>query len=208
MIPAENTIFVVDDDPSILRALERLLGGVGFSVQTFLSAEAFLERHDPANPGCVVLDVAMEGMDGLELQHRLDESGCERPIVFLTGKGDIPKSVRAMRAGAVSFLTKPIASEDLFAAVREALERDGVSRHNRAELDGINRRLATLTPRESEVFRHVVAGRLNKQIAGDLGTTEKTIKVHRARVMEKMAVRSVADLVRLSERVRIALPSR
>jgi FixJ family two-component response regulator len=208
VIPADSTIFVVDDDPSILRALERLMRGAGFSVRTFLSAETFLEGHDPAKPGCVVLDIALEGMDGLELQRLLDASGFERPIVFLTGKGDIPKSVQAMRAGAVNFLTKPVASQDLLAAIRDALEKDRLARYNRAELDEIKRRLAALTPRETEVLRYVVAGRLNKQIAAELGTAEKTIKVHRARVMEKMAVRSVADLVRLSERVGVGPPQR
>ncbi|SDR23282.1 two component transcriptional regulator, LuxR family [Rhizobiales bacterium GAS113] len=194
-----NTIFVVDDEPAILKALERLLRGAGFEVRGFLSSQAFLEQHDPAIPGCAVLDVAMDGMNGLELQQKLAASGCERPVVFLSGRGDIPMSVRAMRAGAVSFLTKPVRAEDLLAAIRRAIEKDDTARRAHRELDAIGRRLATLTPRETEVLRRVIAGRLNKQIAGELGTAEKTIKVHRARVMEKMGVRSVAELVRMTD---------
>jgi FixJ family two-component response regulator len=204
MIAAANTIFVVDDDPSILKALERLLRGAGFEVQSFLSSQAFLEHHDPAIPGCAVLDVAMDGLNGLELQQALAMSGCDRPVVFLTGRGDIPMSVRAMRAGAVNFLTKPFEAKDLLAAVRLAIDKDCAARQAHKELEAIECRLAALTPRESEVLRHVIAGRLNKQIAGELGTAEKTIKVHRARVMEKMGVRSVADLVRVTEQAGVA----
>ncbi|SDR63375.1 Two-component response regulator, FixJ family, consists of REC and HTH domains [Rhizobiales bacterium GAS113] len=180
MIAAANTVFVVDDDPSILKALERLLRGAGFEVQSFLSSQAFLEQHDPAIPGCAILDVAIDGLNGLELQQALATSGCDRPIVFLTGRGDIPMSVRAMRAGAVNFLTKPFEVKDLLAAVRFAIDKDCAGRQAHKELGAIERRLAALTPRESEVLRHVIAGRLNKQIAAELGTAEKTIKVHRA----------------------------
>ena len=173
----------------------------------FPSPAAFLEQHDPATPGCLVLDVALPGLDGLELQQALAASGCARPIVFITGRGDIPTSVRAMKSGAVDFLTKPVDDEELLAAVRNAIEMDRRARVAQVELDALGQRLASLTPREREVLAHVVAGRLNKQIAADLGTVEKTIKVHRARVMEKMAARSLADLVRIAERLGIPPPA-
>jgi FixJ family two-component response regulator len=194
-------VFVIDDDPSVLRALTRLLTAAGFPARAFASPAGFLEQHDPAAPGCLVLDVALPGLDGLQLQQALTVSGCARPIVFITGRGDIPTSVRAMKAGAVDFLTKPVNDEDLLAAVRNAVEMDRLARAARAELDAFKLRLATLTPREREVLAHVVAGRLNKQIAADLGTVEKTIKVHRARVMHKLEVDSVAALVWLLARL-------
>lgn len=199
-----TTVFVVDDDPGVLRALARLLTAAGFETRGFPSPMAFLEQHHPATPGCLVLDVALPGLNGLELQQALAVSGCARPIVFITGRGDIPTSVRAMKGGAVDFLTKPVNDEELLAAVRNAVEMDRLARAAQAELAGLNLRLATLTPREREVLAHVVTGRLNKQIAGDLGTVEKTIKVHRARVMEKMAAPSLAELVRIAERLGIA----
>ncbi len=197
------TVFVVDDDPSVLRALTRLFTAAGFKARAFASPAAFLEQHDSAAPGCLVLDVALPGLDGLQLQQALTASGCARPIVFITGRGDIPTSVRAMKGGAVDFLTKPVRDEDLLTAVRSAIEADRLAREAQVEMDALRQRLATLTPREREVLVHVVAGRLNKQIAADLGTVEKTIKVHRARIMEKMAVRSLADLVRIAERLGI-----
>jgi FixJ family two-component response regulator len=155
-----------------------------------------------------LFDVSMPGLDGLELQQALTAGGSQRPVIFLTGKGDIPTSVRAMRAGAIDFLTKPVSDADLLAAITRAEEDDASTRHLNAELDSINARFAILTPREREVMTHVIAGRLNKQIAGDLGTVEKTIKVHRGRVMEKMGVRSVADLVRLAEKAGISAQSK
>lgn len=194
---------MVDDDPSVLRALTRLFAAAGLEACAFPSPAAFLQAHDPATPGCLVLDLALPGLDGLELQQALTVSDCARPIVFITGRGDIPTSVRAMKGGAVDFLTKPVNDRDLLAAVRNALEIDRLAREAQAEMDGLRERLAALTPREREVLGHVVAGRLNKQIAADLGTVEKTIKVHRARIMEKMAVRSLADLVRIAERLGI-----
>jgi FixJ family two-component response regulator len=200
-------VFVVDDDPSVLRALTRLLGAAGLEARGFASPTAFLEQHDPATPGCLVLDLALPGLDGLQLQQALTASGRARPIVFITGRGDIPTSVRAMKSGAVDFLTKPIRDEDLLAAVRDAIEMDRRARTAQIELDALGRRLASLTPREREVLAHVVAGHLNKQIAADLGTVEKTIKVHRARIMEKMAARSLADLVRIAERLGIPPPA-
>lgn len=198
-------MFLVDDDPSVLRALTRLLHAAGHQVSAFRSAQAFLAAHDPTAPGCVVLDLAMPGLNGLELQHALAASGCRRPVIFVTGRGDVPSSVQAMKAGAVDFLTKPVSEEYLLAAILRALERDRLMRQARAELEAIAERLNTLTPREREVLGHVVAGRLNKQIAADLGIVEKTIKVHRSRVMEKMCVRSVADLVRMAERGGVAV---
>lgn len=202
----DNTaiVYVVDDDPSILRALARLLRAGGHAVSAFRSPQDFLARHDAAVPGCIVLDLAMPGLNGLELQAALAATGCQRPIVFLSGHGDVPSSVRAMKAGAVDFLTKPVSEQDLLAAIGRAIESDRAMRRARAELRAIGERLDTLTPREREVLRHVVSGQLNKQIAADLGTVEKTVKVHRSRVMEKMGVRSLADLVRLTERIGLA----
>jgi FixJ family two-component response regulator len=192
---------VVDDDHQILKAFSRLLGSAGFSVKTFDSPAEFLVQHDPDVPGCALLDVGMHGMDGLELQAELASVGARRPIVFVTGRDDARTSVRALKAGAVDYLTKPVDGDDLIAAVSSALARDEKARANRSEIAAIRARYNLLTPREREVMEHVVAGRLNKQIACDLGTVEKTVKVHRARVMAKMQVRTVAALVRLTERL-------
>jgi FixJ family two-component response regulator len=197
---------VVDDEPSVLRALARLLSSAGLEARGFPSPAAFFEAHDPATPGCLVLDVALPGLDGLEVQKALSASEYGRPIVFITGRGEIPTSVRAMKGGAVDFLAKPVDDRDLLAAVRNAIEIDRVAREAQLELDALKQRLASLTPREREVLAHVVAGRLNEQIAADLGTVEKTIKVHRARIMEKMAVGSLADLVRVAERLEVSRP--
>lgn len=198
---APPTIFIVDDDAAVLRSLSRLLRSARLACATFSSPREFLDGHDPAAPGCLVLDVAMPGLNGLELQQALITRGHELPIIFLTGHGDIPMSVQAMKRGAVDFLTKPVHDDTLLAAIRAAIERDRVQRQKRAEVAEIQQRLATLTPREREVLEHILTGQLNKQIANDLGTVEKTIKVHRARVMEKMKVQSVAELVHLAERV-------
>jgi FixJ family two-component response regulator len=198
------TVFLVDDDPSILRALTRLLRAGGYQVSAFRSPREFLAQHDAAVPGCVVLDLAMPGLNGLQLQTALAAAGCQRPIVFISGHGDIPSSVRAMKAGAVDFLTKPVSQEILLAAIERAFERDRLMRQASAEMQAIGERLNRLTPREREVLQHVVAGQLNKQIAADLGTVEKTVKVHRSRVMEKMGARSLADLVRMAERIGLA----
>ena len=194
------TVFIVDDDEAILRALSRLLSACGYGVRTFSSSEAFLAESDPTIPGCAILDVLMPGLDGLRLQAALNESGIERPVIFITGYGDIPMSVQAMKAGAVDFLTKPIDDEVLLAAIAVAAEREGRTYQKRIELGRMRASLARLTARETEVLGHVIAGRLNKQIAGDLGTVEKTIKVHRGRIMQKLGVRTIVDLVRLTER--------
>jgi FixJ family two-component response regulator len=196
------TVFVVDDDPAVLKGLSRLMRAARLEVATFNSPQEFLERHDPNVPGCLVLDLSMPGLNGLELQEVLTTKGAAVPIIFLTGHGDVPTSVKAMKRGALDFLTKPVNDDDLLQAVHAAIEKDRIARQARAEVDDILQRLATLTPREREVLTHVVSGQLNKEIAQDLGTVEQTIKVHRARVMEKMKVDSVAELVRLTERLK------
>jgi FixJ family two-component response regulator len=198
---AAEVVFVVDDDAAIRRALKRSLTARGFAVSCWADAAAFLREHDPESPGCLVADVAMPDVDGLQLQARLASSGCIRPIVFITGHGDIPSSVTAMRNGAVTFLQKPVRLADLESAIREGLERDRMRRDLRARRASIEARLANLTRREGQVLEHVVAGRLNKQIAAELGLAEKTVKVHRGRMMAKMGVRSVAQLVALVSRL-------
>ena len=198
------TVFVVDDYAPVRKAISRLLRAAGFPVTAFASAEEFLAQYDPSVWGCLVLDVAMPTLSGLELQSVLAKTGSLLPIIFLTGTADIPKSVQAMKHGASDFLTKPVNDEELLAAVHTAIEKDRALRQKQFELSEIRARLATLTPREREVLEHVVAGKLNKQIASDLGTVEQTVKVHRAHVMQKMRVQSVAELVRLIERCRIA----
>ena len=186
---------VVDDDASVLKSLDRLLRAAGFAVRTFPSPQDFLRQHDADAPGCVVLDLSMPDVDGLEVQQLLARIGDPCPVIFITGHGDIPASVQAMKAGAVDFLTKPFDQGQLLAAVRAAIEKDRAGRAARAERSSIGQRVAALTPREREVMVRVVAGSLNKQIAADLGIAEKTVKVHRARVMMKMGVASVAELV-------------
>jgi FixJ family two-component response regulator len=204
MMDGTFTVFLVDDDGGVLKALSRLLRAKGYDVRPFSSAEEFLEGHDAALPGCAVFDVSMPGLDGLALQQVFTAGGKQRPIIFLTGKGDIQKSVRAMKAGAVDFLTKPVRDKDLLDAIARAKRQDAGTRQTSAEVAAIQAKIATLTPREREVLTHVIAGRLNKQIAGDLGTVEKTIKVHRGRMMEKLGVHTIVDLVRLAEKAGIA----
>ena len=198
----EPTVFVVDDDAGVLRAISRLLRQ-HFSVEAFDAPAPFLAALRPELPGCVLLDLSLPGISGLELQARLSESGCFQPVVFLTGQGSVRTSVQAMRAGALDFIEKPWEDDALINTVRSALDRDRETRARRDATDSISRRVASLTPRESEVLRHVIAGRMNKQIAAQLGTAEKTIKVHRARVMHKMSVRSVAELTRVAELIGI-----
>lgn len=193
-------IHLVEDDIRVSKALERLLRTAGHRCAAYGSAEAFLSSHDPEMPGCAILDLRLPGMDGFELQARLAEAASHLPLVFLTGEGDIPGAVRAMQAGAVNFLTKPVEPEALLDAVARSLEQDAAGRAERALSAGADSRLARLTPREREVLDLVVAGRLNKQIAAELGVAEKTVKVHRGRLMKKTGVRSVPDLVRLLAR--------
>jgi FixJ family two-component response regulator len=200
--PRPAQVHIVDDDASVRSALGRLLEGRGWSVHTHTSSESFVASHDPDAHGCIVLDIAMPGLDGLALQQLLARNGELMPVIFLTGCADVPMCAGAMREGALDFLTKPVDEEVLLAAVERGLARDAQRRRARDRCDMAESRLATLTPREREVLSHVMEGRLNKQIASDLGTAEKTVKVHRARAMEKMHVRSVAELVRLVERGR------
>lgn len=196
-------VFVVDDEEGMRRALMRLFQAEGLAVRSFATADELLAALEGEGPGCVLLDVAMPGLDGLQLQQRLAERGTRLPIVFLTGHGDIPMSVQAIKAGAVDFLTKPVRRDDLLRAVRAALDQAAAQQAaTQADAD-LRSRLAQLTPREREVLEHVIAGKLNKVIAADLGTSEQTIKVHRGRVMEKMGVASVAELVRAAQRLGI-----
>ncbi|GJJ05350.1 DNA-binding response regulator [Duganella rhizosphaerae] len=199
----EQRVFLVDDQPAVLKALARLLGAAGFAVQPYASARAFLDAL-PADgaDGCLVLDLSMPEMDGLALQQALAGRASTLPIIFLTGHGDIDTGVRAMKLGAADFLTKPVDDERLIAAIHAALAQHRQARSAGAELDEIRQRLATLTPRETEVLHLIIEGLLNKQVAAALGTVEKTVKVHRARVMAKMQVRSVTALVRLVDRAR------
>jgi FixJ family two-component response regulator len=194
------TVFIVDDDASVTKALSRLTRLKGYDARSYISPQEFLAHHDATVPGCAVFDVSMPGLDGLALQQALTAGGSHRPVIFITGKGDIPTSVRAMKAGAVDFLTKPVSNKDLLEAIARAQELDAKSRQDHTELAAIQAKVASLTPREREVLTHVVAGRLNKQIAYDLGTVEKTIKCHRSAVMKKLGVRTVADLVRMAEK--------
>lgn len=206
MAEPSATVYVVDDEPDMLKAVERLLGAAGFSVRTFPSPEQFLAQHDDMAPGCIVLDLALPGLNGLELQQALQAQGSSLPIIFLTGRGDIAASVRAMKLGAADFLTKPVDADELIAAVDAALERNREQRADRAEKHLVASRLAALTAREREVFELIAQGRLNKQIAAECGTVEKTIKFHRANLMRKLGVRTVADLVRLAERAGTGKP--
>lgn len=193
-------IFLVDDDPGVLKALSRMLDTNGYEVRAFSTSAEFLSQHDPSIPGCAIFDLSMPGLDGIQLQATLKAGGVERPVIFITGVGDIPVSVQAMKAGAVDFLTKPVKSRQLLAAVALAADKELQAFQCRNELAAVNDRISKLTPREREVLTHVIAGRLIKQIAADLGTVEKTIKLHRGRMMRKMGVRSVADLVRIAQR--------
>jgi len=197
-----SVVFVVDDDPSVRSSLKFLLSSVGLQVESFESAETFLQRKPADAPSCLVLDVRLRGLSGLDFQRELAARNIRIPIVFVTGHGDIPMSVRAMKAGAIEFLTKPYRDQDLLDAVRVALERDRARREEEKDLTDLRQRFELLTPREQEVISMVVSGKLNKQIAGELGTAENTVKVHRSRAMEKMNAQSFADLVRMIEKLK------
>jgi FixJ family two-component response regulator len=198
---AQGIVFVVDDDASVREALQRLIRSAGLSVEAFASAEEFLSRPRADAPSCLLLDVRLPHLSGLDVQRRMAEAHNEIPIVFITGHGDIPTTVRAMKAGAVEFLTKPLVEGDVLESVQQAIARDRASREHHAETAGLRARHASLTPREQETMVWVVSGLLNKQIAGELGISEETVKVHRGQVMRKMGADSLADLVRMSERL-------
>jgi FixJ family two-component response regulator len=206
MNEAAPIVFVVDDDPIVCASMKRLIRSLGLDVQTFSSAQDFLDatRHDA--PGCLVLDVRLPDLSGLDLQQELAKANIELPIIFVTGHADIPMSVRAMKAGAVEFLTKPFREQDLLEAIQHGIAQHRAARERRAAISELQQRLDSLTPREHEVFFLVVSGLLNKQIADHLGASEKTIKIHRGQLMRKMQANSLADLVRMSEQLKIHSP--
>jgi FixJ family two-component response regulator len=199
-------VFVVDDEPSVCASVRRLIHSVGLEVQTFNSAQQFLRSQRPNAPGCLVLDVRLPDLSGLDLQQALAKADVDLPIIFVTGHGDIPMTVRAMKAGAVEFLTKPYREQDLLDAIQHGIERHRASREQRAELSELQQRYELLSFRERQVFPLITSGLLNKQIAAELGASEKTIKAHRGQVMHKMKADSVAALVRMAERLRIISP--
>jgi FixJ family two-component response regulator len=201
MNEVDAMVFVIDDDESIREALKSLIRSVGLGVKTFASAHEFLQSERADVSSCLILDVRMPGLSGLDLQSELAQANVHVPIIFITGHGDIPMSVRAMKAGAIEFLTKPFRDQDLLDAIQQALERDRLERSQRADNAELQKRYQSLTPRETEVFGLVVKGLLNKQIALQLGTSEVTVKLHRRQVMEKMQADSLADLVRMAERL-------
>jgi FixJ family two-component response regulator len=200
-VTLSRRVHVVEDDASMRTSLARLLGGAGYEVALYSSAEEFLEAAGPALTGCILLDLRLPGASGLELQERLAERGCATPVVFLTGHGDVPASVRAMKKGAFDFLQKPVAADELFAAVAAALLRDESARRQQGEIRELRARAATLSARQREVWLRVVRGDLNKQIAHDLGIVERTVKLHRAQAMAKLRAGSTAELVRIAERL-------
>jgi FixJ family two-component response regulator len=203
MQESDAVIAIVDDDPSVREGLSSLIRSAGLQVEAFASAQEFLARPGAEAPSCLVLDLQLPGLSGLDLQKRMAEVGLEIPIVFLTGHGNIPASVQAMKAGAVEFLTKPFDEQDLLQAIQEAIERDRRTRQQHAEMRELQNRYESLTAREQEVMQQVVSGLLNKQVAAELNITEYTVKIHRGRVMRKMHAESLADLVRMAENLQI-----
>ena len=196
---SEALVAIVDDDPSVRRGLQRLIRSAGWKVETFASAQEFLARPSAISPSCLVLDLQLPGLSGLDLQQRMADLGLDIPVVFLTGQGNIPASVKAMKAGAIEFLTKPVDEQNLLKAIEEAIERDRRTRQQQTEMHELRRRYESLTAREQEVMQLVISGLLNKQIAGELTITEDTVKFHRGHVMRKMCADSLADLVRMAE---------
>ena len=203
MTPEHSTVLVVDDDASVREALSDLFQSVGLTVEVYASAQEFLKNERPEGPGCLVLDVRLPGKSGLDFQQELSAANINLPIVFLTGHGDIPMSVRAMKAGAVEFLTKPFREQDLLDAVQTALERDRVNREDQKLVTMLRQRFASLTPREQSILALVVAGRRNKQIAFEIGTSEVTVKVHRTNLMRKLQASSLADLIMMATKLGI-----
>ena len=203
VIDLKPTVFVIDDDDSLRKSLSRLLRSAGYLAETFSSAEEFLGREHFNGIGCLLLDVKMPGLSGMDLQEELGQANCSMPIIFITGHGNIPMGVQAMKRGAVDFLTKPFDDEELLQAVKKAIEKDREAKTERAEVHDLRRRIELLTPREKEILRYVITGMLNKQIALKLDIAEKTVKIHRGRIMEKLRVDSVAELVRLADKAGI-----
>jgi FixJ family two-component response regulator len=202
----QEVVFIIDDDVSVREGLSDLIGSLGFTVQAYSSAEEFLNKRPPRISGCIILDVYMPGMTGLELQRELKAANVYLPIIFLTGRGDIPMTVHALKAGAAHFLTKPVQETELISALQDALDAGRFARREKAEVDEIRQRFKTLAPREREVMAHVVSGRLNKQIAHEMTISERTVKLHRGRVMRKMGVESLAELVKQAEKMDLSEP--
>ncbi|HEX4771181.1 MAG TPA: response regulator transcription factor [Bryobacteraceae bacterium] len=198
------TVFIIDDNEGVRQSIEDLLNSVGLAAQSYATAEEFLRSKHPDGPSCLVLDVRLPGISGLDFQHELAAAGRMLPIIFISAHGDIPMTVKAMKSGAVEFLTKPFRDQDLLDAVQQALQRDRTSREERRDFDVLQKRYATLTPRERQVMSLVISGMLNKQIAAELGASETTVKIHRGRVMEKMEAGSVAELVRMTDKLKFA----